>query len=297
MAKRSFLNRLGKWVREAEVKTSEDIDREVESAIQTIGETEVESLAADDVLGGGWGEAGEMVYIMDLAPVYGLIGGHSERLTSATKIICKDAFSKQVIRGRGRTSFMGDRFFMRFAGASDTEGFQRAAIIVNDIGTRILGGRFRTIEVPGLLVAVESADITSKDGSLNLEKAAAAVRSGGRPLAMDEPAADDPLWLKLHWKRRLGGGEASSGGPVATAPDDPARDGGSGPASRPDGPDWRLQSSRSGSKGQAWLKQSASPRRDPSQWVQRRGQDRREAIHPFSGKDQRQSFDRRGRGY
>ena len=49
-------------------------------------------------------------------------------------------------------------------------------------------------------MAVEAPDITSEDGSLNLEKAEAAVRSGGRPLAMDEPAADDPLCERPVWQ-------------------------------------------------------------------------------------------------
>ena len=69
---------------------------------------------------------------------------------------------------------------MRFTGASKTEGIHLATTIAHVIGEHILEGRFQAMEVPPLVVVVaDAASIFNKDGSLNLEKARAVVKSGG----------------------------------------------------------------------------------------------------------------------
>ncbi len=89
---------------------------------------------------------------------------------------------------------------MRFTGLGPTDGFNQAAAIVNDIGTRLLRDRFLTMDIPNLVVAADAGDITGEDGSLNLEKVQAAVESGGLSLAMEKPGDDAPEWIKLRWK-------------------------------------------------------------------------------------------------
>ena len=68
MAKNSLWTRLSKALREEAPETTDDIDRDLESVVQAIKEAEVETVDANNVLGGGWGSAGDMVYIMDMAP-------------------------------------------------------------------------------------------------------------------------------------------------------------------------------------------------------------------------------------
>jgi hypothetical protein len=193
-------------------------------------------------------------------------------LASATELTCRKIFSEQIESGRGRASFEGNRFFMRFAGLDESQGFHRAALIVNEIGSRILGDRFHTMEIPWLVVAVDAADITAADGSLNLERVEAAVQRGGRPVAMDEPGAEAPEWVRLRWKRRLAGSDADQDDPMWTELTPEQR-------------------------GTARASGGAGSERDPSGWIQRIARERRKQRQSFAGKDRRKRLDRRGRGF
>lgn len=132
---------------------------------------------------------------------------------------------------------------MRFANTNEAQGSRQAATIINEVGTRIFGDRFHPMEIPGLLVVTDAADITNEDGSLNLEMAAAVVQGGGLPSAMAKPDADAPGWVRLRWKSEPGLRAASADlGGAGTAPDtgDPIWIGGSdpGPGSIPE---WQEQ--------------------------------------------------------
>ena len=268
MTRNSLLNRLIGAFHDEEEETSEDIDRELEFAVKAIKEEVIDILAADDVLGHDWGEAGDKVFIMDLAPIYAVIGTRSGRLASATEMTCQEVFSRKVKPADGRGSFEGDGFFMRFVAMSATEGFQLAAAIVNEIGTRILGSRFQAIDAPALVVVADADAITNKDGSLNLEKAGAVIESGGLFLTMDAPAADAPLWLKQRWHGLLSGRGAAS-------------------------EEW--QAIEQG----ATIAHAAAgkPKRDPEQWCGRVLTGRRKSFLPFKGPDRRVMLDRRGHGF
>ncbi len=89
---------------------------------------------------------------------------------------------------------------MRFTGLGPTDGFNKAAAIINDIGTRLLRDRFLTIDIPDLLVAADAGEVIGEDGWLDLEKVQAAVESGGLSLAMEKPGDDAPEWIKLRWR-------------------------------------------------------------------------------------------------
>lgn len=182
---------------------SKGIDREIEGAIKAIKNKQVETLDGNDVLLTGWGEAGDMVYVMDLNPIYALIGGHKGRLATFLGENCEHVFGQHVPEGRGHAFLEDDFFFMRFANASETEGFRKAATIVNDIGTHVLGDAFKTIKVPTLVVATTSKTITDEHGHLDLVRVRSVVHSGGIPIALDEPKSDDPEWMKLYWDSHL----------------------------------------------------------------------------------------------
>ena len=246
MVKFSLFSRVAKVLREEEEESSEDIDRAVEAAVKAIDEMEVSVVEGAGLVGGGWGEAGDMVYIMDLAPIYEIIG-RTGRQADNLHDICGHVFSQNLKGRRGRGSVEAGGFFMRFTGAGKEEGFHRAATIVNVIGERVLGNRFHALEVPALVVVADAASITNKDGSLNLEKANAVVKSGGLSVAMDAPDADAPLWLRQRWDTPPGGGEGimvRDGADTVAAPADPKWIGGSDAGPEPGAPDWHPTETR-----------------------------------------------------
>jgi hypothetical protein len=156
-----------------------DIDAETEAAVNAIKTTATVDVEAEKVLQSGWGKPGEMVYIMNLSPIYTILGGREGRAGISLRESCGEVFKKYVKLGKGQSSFVGDNFFMKFYTLGDSEGYHRAAVITNEIGTSILGDRFETVDVPDLVIAAETQDVTNEDGSINLEKSAAAQESGG----------------------------------------------------------------------------------------------------------------------
>ncbi len=199
MKKKSLISRLSEALSDDDGPTDEEIVRDVESSVQAIKETKVETLDGNEVFGGGWGEAGDMVYIMNLGPIYGIIGGRTGRTAVSLQETCENVFSRLAGPRRGKASFEDDRFFMRFAATTPSEGFNLAAAVVNEVGTFMLSDRFKTMEMAGLMVAADAADITNEDGSLNMEKAKAVVESGGAPLPIDAPGDGSPSWMVQLW--------------------------------------------------------------------------------------------------
>ena len=324
MGKQSLLGRIAKALREEKEQSSEDIDREVESAVKAIDELEVDVVEGGGLVGGGWGEAGEMVYIMDLAPIYAIIGGRKGRQADNLHETCGRVFSQRVEARRGRGAVEATGFFMRFTNAGKEEGFHLAATIVNDIGERVLGGRFQAMEVPALVVVADAASITNEDGSLNMEKTKSVVKSGGLAVTMEAPDADAPLWLRQRWDTPLGSGEGDmvrDGADTETTPGDPEWD----PTEtrpEPGAPDWGPTETRPELGDPEWgatetrpdhistkeweetkIRRKATqaaaekPKRSQEEYLSRDYQDRRKTFRPFKGPDNRVAMDRRGRGF
>ena len=168
--KDKFFSKIMKALKDGEEETAEDIDRQLEAEVTRIKSTAVSTLSAEDVLGGGYGEAGDFVYIMDLAPMFDMIGGSTGRLAANLVDTCEVVFMRHLGPKGGRSFVQANRFIMRFAGAKDDEGWQRSATIINDIGNRILGERFESMEVPELMVMAKVADISYGDGKLDTDK-------------------------------------------------------------------------------------------------------------------------------
>ena len=168
------------WFKEKDEGPSvSDIDAETEAAVNAIKSTARVDVEAEKVLQTGWGDPGEMVYIMNLSPIYIILGGREGRAGISLRDTCVDVFKKYVALGKGQSSFVGDNFFMKFYTLGDSEGYHRAAVITNEIGTSILGDRFETVDVPDLVIAAEVQDVTNEDGSPNIDKSQAALESGG----------------------------------------------------------------------------------------------------------------------
>ncbi len=180
MALKSLLG--GLFQKPDEGPTVAEIDAEVAAAVRSIESNATVDVQAENVLATGWGKPGDMVYIMSLTPIYTILGSRIGRTATNLRDTSKEIFKKYVKPNMGQSSFVGDNFFMRFYTLGESEGFHRAAVITNEIGTRILGDRFETVDVPDLVIAADTQDITNEDGSLNLDKSEAAVRSGGAPV-------------------------------------------------------------------------------------------------------------------
>ena len=295
MTKDRLWKRLGKALGKEVEETPEDIDREIESAVKAIKEAEVSSLSTDEVFDGARDDADGKAFVMDLAPVFATIGSRSERIVAANELICERVFADHVSRGSGRASFEGECFVMRFSKVRDDEAFRLAMDIVNTIGTQILGDRFHSMELPGLVVVAEAGDIMDKDGSLNPDKVRTVVDGGGIAVAMEEPPETAPEWMRLLWKSQLSstivraeGAEARPSEQVWQRGDDGALD--------PGAAGWRSLDTAA-AKGEVAVGGPAKPRRELDGYAKRKSEERRRISRPFAGTDRRKAFDRRGRGH
>ena len=215
MKKKSLFSRLNTALRDNDDLSDEDIVRDVESSVQAIKDAEVQTLCGNDVFSVDWGEAGDMVYIMNLGPIYEIIGGRTGRMSTSLQEACENAFSRMVGHARGKAYFEGDKFFMRFTNKTPSEDFNLAASVINEVGTFILYDRFKTLEIPGLMVATAADDITNEDGSLNMERVEAVVESGGAPISIDAPSDGSPNWMVHYWNGLLSkGGEYEKSGDI-----------------------------------------------------------------------------------
>ena len=203
MSKKSFIKKLSERFSEPPEKSPEEIDRELAASVEAIKAEKVETLKGEKVLSSNDSQAGGKVYIMDLNPMYDLIGGSKGRSAENLRETCHEVFAERMVKGRDQATLEGELFVMRFAGISDQEGFKLAAAIVNTIGMDLLGSRFETLEVPNLLVVTSAAAAFNPDGSPNLDALRAAVEDGGLPVSMSEPDDDSPHWVKLRWKKEV----------------------------------------------------------------------------------------------
>ncbi len=203
MSKKSFFNKLSERFSGPEEKSPEEIDRELAASVEAIKAEKVETLEGEKVLSSSDSQAGGKVYIMDLNPMYDLIGGREGRSAENLRESCHEVFAERMVKGRDQATLEGELFVMRFAGISDQEGFKLAAAIVNTIGMDLLGSRFETLEVPNLLVATSADAAFNPDGSPNPDAMRAAVEDGGLPVSMAKPDDDAPHWVKLRWKKEV----------------------------------------------------------------------------------------------
>ncbi len=258
MSGKSFFSKLAGALLDREGKTPEDIDREIESEVQAIKQQRGETLKGEALLLEKWKSAGDLVYILDLVPIYDAIGGREGHLGQRMAEVCENIFGHHVAPGDGHAYAEGDLFFMRFREPDDAAGFRNAAIIINDIGTQMMGERFKTIDIPGLVAVAKLTDISDDNGRLSLGRAKAEVNRGGIGFVMDEPRPDDPHWFKA-CRRNLR--------PVAKQGD----------------PVWSELHRRKPSDPD-WVGQRSSRRRleviDPSRTEQRSGAPRRAIDHP-----------------
>lgn len=268
MGKKSLFGRIAEALRDEEEESAEDIDKDVEAAVAAIASEKTSSIDADAVLHKNIGKAGDTVFVMDLNPVFAMIGGVNSRAAAGVVECCDRIFNQHREDPLDRGIVETTKFIMRFAKGNDEEGFRRAVIIINEVGVHVLSDRFKTMEVPDILTAADAGDITNDDGSLNLKRLDATIAGGGKSVTMGEPKDGDPEWIKLRYRKKTQEQQLLA-----------------------------MQSKeKAKNKEPEWIEgidRSSRRRLKP-----RSGQDRRQGKKTFAGKDQRGGvLERRGRGY
>lgn len=264
-------------------ETHADIIAELKQEVQAIRESKREVIGGDSVFSQSWGDAGDLIYIINLVPMYALIGGREGRLAESLRATCKTEFAENTGGKRGRGTFERDCFFMRFYNLGDQAGLQEAVKIVNKIGYRTFGESFRTMEVPELLVAADAADITTH-GELDTSKAKDVIAKGGVDLNFAEPAEKAPRWMRLIWQK------VTSKPKVAEVEKTKRKD-----------PKWEAASPPSAQRKKPsepiWVQSKVEKEKRTSRDHVKRGADRRKVQRAYEGSNRRITFDRRGRGY
>ncbi|MBG02635.1 MAG: hypothetical protein CMM59_00980 [Rhodospirillaceae bacterium] len=231
-----------------------------------------------------WGGKGDLVFIINLDPMYKLIGGKEGRLAESLRETCKAEFNENIGSARGRGSFERDCFMMKFHDLGDQAGLEEAMKIENKIGFRTFGASFEKMEVPKLLVAADAGDITT-NGKLDMAKTKEVIAQGGVELEFSEPSARAPRWMKLIWEKATQRQKLA-----AMKPEKKKKD-----------PQWEMASpdaeSRRRKDAPQWVENKIEKNRRSASDFVTRGPDSRLKQGSFEGRNRRETFDRRGRGY
>ncbi len=269
MKKKSLFGKIADALRDADEESPEDIDKDVESAVAEIASQVVTSIDADTVFHSRIGTAGDTVFVMDLNPIFAIVGGVTGRAAQGLLECCDRIFKQRRDDPLDRGMVEVTKFIMRFTRLNDEQGFHRAAMIVNEIGVYVLSDRFNTMEVPDILIAADAGDITDGNGTLNMAKLDGVIASGGKPVTSGEPSDGDPQWVKLRFLNK-----AREQQLVAMK--------GNKDTARNKDPEWVE------GKGQSKLRKM----------IKRNGLDRRRGKKIFTSQDNRSGqMERRGRGY
>jgi len=264
MTQKSLFSKLSISLFESDERAIQEIDREVEASVESIKATAFETVEAQDVLDQSSDASGDTFFIMDLAPVYRVIGDRNSRVANGVEESCHRVFERRAQSRGDRGNFEGDLFLMLFADTDNQANFLRAALIVNEIGTLVLSERFKTLDVSNPIIVLPVDDVTNRDGTINTSRMQKKVAEGGRPFTMQAPDKTAPHWVKLLHQKKQHDFELVN---VAHA-------------SQEHKTDW----------------QYAKPKEQRS-LQQRSFEDRRHVSKAHPGADRRKVFDRRGRGY
>lgn len=263
MASKSFLSKLADAILDRDVgESAADIDRRLEAELAEIRNQKQELLDGSGMLMEDWKTVCDLIYIMNLGPLFVSVGGRASMMGKRLPDACGIIFGRLVPGGEGHSRLKGDYFLMSFRNPSREAGFRRAAAVINEIGAQMIGERFKSIEIPDLLTAASPAELANDDGGFDPEKAKAQLEIAATAWSKGGPNADEPHWLKLQVRNESRSGELvrmSAAGRAAKPAEDLKR-----PRRRGD-PDW--------------VEQRTDRRKrisyDPMMMERRRGRDRR----------------------
>ena len=137
------------------------------------------------------------VFILSLVEFYDAIGGRSGRLAESLLTICDTVFADRMGSDDGYSMVGEDQYVFRFSGCDDRQSLMRAAAIIEEIGTKMLGDHFvKSGKFQALLTAVGLDDIADPDGGIDAGKVSMAVEMA-RALPPEPQAPDEPAWVRL----------------------------------------------------------------------------------------------------
>lgn len=146
------------------------------------------------------------VYILSLAEFYDAIGGRSGRLADSLLVICDTVFAARTGPGDGFARVGDDRYIFRFGGLDDRPALIRAAAIIEDIGTKLLGEHFiRSGRFKAMLAAVGVGDLIGEDGDIDPARIDAAIAAAGALPPTPAPP-EEPVWVRFSQAGRVENG-------------------------------------------------------------------------------------------
>lgn len=212
------------------------------------------------------------IYVVSLDDVLELIGQRSDRLVAGVQLICERTLEEECGANGTFCQKSDGAFFFRLNDADEDRGWARAVRIVNKIGVKVFGERYRTNpDQPQITLAVaEASTLMDNDGGIDMGRVASALRSakgvaqatlinGWKKFVHNRGRKDEPKWQQLERKPRTTG--MTDWAPMERKEADVVK----------------------------------SPTGSPF-WTQRADGDRRKASQPFAGNDRRRGRDRRGGG-
>ncbi|MCW8915811.1 MAG: hypothetical protein OQK24_08150 [Magnetovibrio sp.] len=191
---------LPEWIKSLIIPSErpiKEIDQEVEEAVKEIRSTSFETVKGESILRQSPPDSGDTFFIMDLAPIYNVIGDRHGRLADSVAESCYRVFNSMCPAEKDRGVFEGDFFMMLFEDPDLEAGYLRAAKIINEIGEFILSDRFKAINIPDMLTAIKVNDITNRDGTINATRLEEKSLNGGMPIQLHEPPDNAPEWHKM----------------------------------------------------------------------------------------------------
>jgi len=147
------------------------------------------------------------VYILSLVEFFDAIGGRGGRLADSLFVICDTVFDKHIGPGDGFARVGDDRYVFRFGGRDDRRSLMRAAAIVEDIGSKLLGEHFvKSGRFKAMLAAVGIGDLVGVDGDIDPARIDAAL-AAARVLPPQPAAPEEPAWVRFSEAGRVDGGQ------------------------------------------------------------------------------------------
>jgi hypothetical protein len=139
------------------------------------------------------------VFILSLVEFYEAIGGRTGRMAESLVIVCETVFNEHMTPNDGFSLVGEDNYVFRFAEKDDNRVLLRAAKIIEEIGTKMLGESFiKSGKFKAMLTAVGVGDVSDADGNLSADKIQNAVELS-RNLPPEPPRPEEPQWIQLNY--------------------------------------------------------------------------------------------------
>lgn len=189
----------------------DDSGVDLESGTITIEEvSDDEIVTTGDVLREGFDHESEAffkgftgtVFVLDISPIYNVIGTLPNSRIGASLVTFAETLLHRELHGIGTFKNHGDAHFFFRLNKDDAEGWNLAAMCVNEIGEHFLRDRYKPDDMlPLMVAAVEEGDLKGKDGEFKADYALERRKNQVDYEASQERKQREPEWEKLDRKK------------------------------------------------------------------------------------------------